>query len=310
MGISRRLPRADEERTVAINKAKQELGTVIPAEITVTNATKVRLLAMYLAWKGANDNIQIAEFAKTTATALVESTKETAAMFIRHFIMVFNMGVERGVYTAEQRTFFYLDVANDALPAIVSEADITLWGNRIIDGDALRVAAGGAAMSNPTAAEVATAFGNFNTANIDQEVKTADFKAKLLVRTNLREDADAVILKVWDETETFYNELPAETKRDKCRPWGIVYISDVEVTINVEVLKDGTTTPVDGASTNLAESDTTRVANAAGMLQFKTTVADLVTLNTNKPGFVQNTTVVNFVPGQVLYSVTVMLVPV
>ncbi len=308
MGVTRKLPRTDEERTVAINKAKRELGIVIPAEVTLTLATKTRLNALFISWKNANDTIQTDEYNKTTATSLVESTKITASLFIRHFIMVFNMGVERDVYTAEQRAFFYIDINSDALPPITTEEDIILWGNRIVDGDGRRVTAGGAAMANPTAAEVSTALTAFVNANNDQEVKTAAWKASLLVRTNLRTEADAVILKVWDESETFYNELPAPTKRDKCRPWGVVYVSDVEVTINLEVVKDADGTPIGGASTHFVEGDTTHISTADGVEQIKTTVADLATLVTNHPGFVENTVVVNFTTGVTVYNVTVRMV--
>ncbi len=308
MSIKRRLPRTDDERTIAVNTAKTELGVVIPAEVPFTPPTKTRELALYTNWKSANDNVQSTEREKFNATILVESTKATAALFSRHFIMVFNFGVERAVYPKGDRAFYYLDKNSDALPPIVTEEEIILWGNRIVDGDAARVAAGGAAMANPTAAEVGTALTAFSNANNDQDVKTAAWKAALLVRTNLKTEADAVILKMWDEAETFYNELPAATKRDKCRPWGVVYVSDTVITINITVVKDGTAIPIDAASTFFKEGDSTHLSDALGIIQIKTTAADRATLITNKPGFMQNTHVVTFLTGVTIYTVVINMV--
>ncbi len=310
MSTTRRLPRTDEERTIAINKAKNELAIVLPAEITITPSTKVRLLSIFTDWKDANDDIQLSEAAKTNATILVETTRNNCSMFIRHFIMVFNFGVERGVYPAGDRNFYYLDAGSDALPALGTEEEIILWGNRIVDGDAARVTAGGAAMSNPTAAEVSTVLTAFTSANNDQNVKTAAWKADVLVRTNLRPEADKVILKVWDETETFYNELPAPTKRDKCRPWGVVYENSETITINLEIINNVTNAPIDEASTFFEEGNTTLLSNAAGVTQIKTSVADLATLKTSKTGYTDDTTVVTFVPGQIVYAVTIRMIPV
>ncbi len=224
--------------------------------------------------------------------------------------MVFNLGVDRGKYTAAQRLNFHLPEDSDVLPDVASEDNLLLWAQRIVVGDPIRVAAGGAAMSNPTAAEVGTALTAYQVAKNDQTLKESVYKATLDVINAARPEAEAVILKVWDETETFYNEQPAPAKRDKGREWGIVYISKTPVTINLTLLNKSTGAQLDAVATHFEEGDTDGVTNALGQQQVITTVADLATFVSVKPGFTTITTEVPLVIGTLIYNIEIKMIPV
>ena len=308
--ITRNLAKSDDEVTTAINKAANTLGIVLPGEISITPPTKVRLLAIAPLWSNGilarNNSIA----AKTGATAIMDDTQDTLSMIASHFFQVFNFGVSRGKYLATDRAFFHLAIDSSALPNMNSEANLLLWANRIVVGDAARVTAGGAAMSNPTAAEVGDALIAFQAAKNNQDVKEAAYKATLLVLNGLRPEADAVILKVWDETESFYNELPAPAMRDKGRLWGIRYSTKTMVTINLTFLNNVTSAPIDEVATHFDEGDTDHVSNALGIEQIITTVADLATFVSVKAGYTTDTTAVPIVTGTLIYNVVIKMIPV
>jgi hypothetical protein len=282
----------------------------LPGEISITPPTKVRLLAIAPLWSDAILTRDDSIASKTGATAVVDSTQVTLAMFVSHFFQVFNFGVARGKYLNTDRAFFHLPIDSSVLPNMDSEANLLLCSNRIIVGDAARVTAGGAAMSNPSAAEVGAALIAFQAAKNDQDVKEAAYKATLLVLNGLRPEADAVILKVWDETESFYNELPAPAMRDKGRLWGIRYITKTMVTINLTLLNNVTSAPIDAVDTHFEEGDTDHVSNPLGIEQIITTVADLATFVSVKPGYTMDTTAVPLVVGTLIYNVVIRMIPV
>jgi len=310
MSISRRLPNSDDTLTTVIRTAFARMGIVLPVQIPFSAATQAFLTSFIALWNAAlmTKDETLAE--QTAATELVDADRVKLRMFISHFIQVFNLGVARGEYTAAQRSFFNLPIDSDALPSLDTDADLLLWGGRIVDGDARRLTAGGAAMSNPTAAQVSSALHNFTTTSTAQALKVLAFQDASTVVVNLRPDGNKLALKIYDEGEAFYNELPPATKRERCRPWGIRYVSDVTITITMTIVDSVTLKAIAGASTYLVEGDTTHIANAAGIDVIETTAADEATLITNAAGYVQDTTVVTFVTGVTAYAITVKMVAV
>jgi hypothetical protein len=143
-------------------------------------------------------------------------------MYISHYFQAYNNGIERGVFDKESRILYGLSENQSSVPSLGSEADITYWGGKIETGDAARVAAGGAPMSNPTAAEVKAMVDSFVAKNTSQGLaKTAYSTAQEALSAELPK-AIKVVIKVWDEVETFYDQLDISAKRAKCREWGVV----------------------------------------------------------------------------------------
>jgi len=286
------------------------MGIVIPSEITLRPTTKTRLIALQGNWKNAQNDRVAAMANKTNAKALAVTTKADSELYIRHFILVFNLGVERNIYTKAQRAFFYLDKNNDKLHDVGSAEKIILWGERIVDGDARRITAGCTPMANPSAAEVDEKLQALINASNNQSLKTSVWKDTLQVLVRFRKEAKAVIKKIWDETETFYSELPPPAMRDKGRLWGIVYKSDTEMIINLKVVSSVTNQPVEEAVISFSQSGTIHVANQFGASQFKTTVADRATLTSSKAGFKSITTEINFENDVVDYDLVIRMEPV
>ncbi len=307
MGQTRKKVNSDETITKAINKAVETLGIVAPGDIAITPDTAIKVVAVNTDWNTCMGNVDTALFAQTTSTADSDASKLIAKMFISHFIQAFNNGIERGYFTRQQRTFFHLDVNSNALPPIDSEADIKLWGGRIVNGDALRVAAGGNPMSNPATAEVSDALKNYTINNNTQANNIAAYKTALEKLDGLRSAAMAIILKVWDESEAFYNHLPPPTKRAKCRTWGVKYVSDQIITINLTFEDSITSLPIDKTSTFLLEGNTTHLGNPQGIVEIKTTAADEATLTTIAPGYAQTKTLITFETDVYEYTMTIKM---
>ena len=235
--IARILPETIDMRQEALSLAKNKLDSLPAGTNPLTAATTTRLNATVTDFLAKVQAVATAAFAYNGNTVLKESTQATCLMFTSHFIQVFNLGVKRGVYTAAQRDFFNLPIGSDALPDMVKASDLLMWCTRLVDGDALRITAGGAAMSNPTTAQLDTTLTAFTNAfNAHSNFKDAlDLAQEAL--EGILDEADKVIKKVWDELETFYNEESDESRRDNCREWGVVY-----VTVGSEKAMSGTVT--------------------------------------------------------------------
>ena len=72
-----------------------------------------------------------------------------------------------------------------------------------------------------------------------------------------RPEADAVVEKVWDEVETFYNEETPASIRRKAREWGIIYVSDIQLTFNIHAKDSVSNNPIEAVVCELTETGNT-----------------------------------------------------
>jgi hypothetical protein len=305
---SRRLPISDEGRLRALNAGKTKNDSIpLPNQFLTAN-TKSRLNAMQLQFQTAMQNRSNALAAQGGSTATVNTAFENGRNHVSHFIQVFNFGVTRNVYPAAHRAYYTLDIGNDRLPQLKTEADVTTWGMRISAGDAARIAAGGTAMSNPTVTDVAAALTAFNTANTSQSgLKDAYDDAQEAVEA-LREEADKVIKKVWDEVETFFNEETPASKRRNSREWGVVYLSDIDLTFNFTVTDSVTNAPIASVIIDLEETGNTITTDAAGAGQMISKISDECNFKFTHPDYVVQEVNVLLPTGTTVFAVNVALV--
>lgn len=145
---------------------------------------------------------------------------------ISHFIQVFNMGSDRGVYQAGDRKMYHLEVENDTLPKLSSENDLTHWGKRIIQGDKKRMThKGRLAMVNPSADDVNKALAQFEDAKFSQESAKGEATKEHHEVIDLIPEIDDLIRDIWDEVEFHFRKEPSQEKRRLAREWGVVYVS-------------------------------------------------------------------------------------
>lgn len=286
MSIRRRLPQSDEQRVRAINSAKNKMDNPGPDGNFLTTPTQTRLDDIYTNFNEAKNEAALALGNQAESTEDVVPKKLNAAKFVSHFIQVFNLGVSRGRYPKAHRAYYQLDINSEAVPPLTSEADITLWGQHIAEGDALRTGVGGDDMENPTAVEVAAAVLLFTNANTGQSTLKDTYDDMLEAIDALRPEADGVIKKVWDEVETFYNEEEAASKRRNAREWGVIYVSDIPLTFHITVTDGNTSLPLEGVLVEMLETGNDVTTNSAGQADLVSNIsAEVCTLQFTKAGY-------------------------
>jgi hypothetical protein len=309
MSISRHKPRSVKEVEKALFAAKKRMDSVSPAEMAITAPTQTALTDENTKINNLVTASNAALYSQIKATNQMDTAKAKARMFISHYFQAYNNGIAREVFDKESRILYGLAENQSSVPPLGSEADITYWGSKVITGDAARVDAGGTAMSNPKADEVKTKLDDFVEKNTTQGLaKTAFGTAQENLSAELP-TAIKVVTKVWDEVETFYDELEISAKRAKCREWGVVYESDVAVTINLTVKNKTTADAIDAALVTIVESGNDTNTDALGKAELKTSIAFGITLETSKAGFLTQVTPLEFETGITQYNLTIELMP-
>lgn len=267
--LTRKLPGTDISRQRALNTAKNKNDITTPGTGPLTANTETRLNAMNGNYNSALTDRANAKAGQTANTPVKDAAIENLRMYVSHFIQVFNLGVRRSVYVAAHRSFYQLNVNSEALPNMEDEDDVLLWANRLVTGDAQRILAGGAAMANPSIAQVTTVqtatVTIFNAHSLLSEA--LDTAEEALAALN--DDTDSLIKRVWDEVETFFGEEEPSSKRENARRWGVIYVtSGAPATLTGLVKEAGVGRP--NTEVLLVETGLTAITNAEGRYSMQT----------------------------------------
>lgn len=223
----RQLPNTDATRITALDALLAKAGLVPEAERPYPAALHTQLGTLAPQFKAEAQQAGTALSAQSSATT--QATLDFLALQtgVSHYIQVFNLGVARGVFPREARAHYQLDVSSAALPALATQADVTLWAGRIATGEAARLAADPAAipMALPSAAEIATAAGKYAASSALQSEKKDAYDDEQDDVAALRPAVDELITDIWDIIEFSYRKEPGPSKRRRCREWGLVYIT-------------------------------------------------------------------------------------
>lgn len=313
----RRLPRTDEERNSALTSGKTKKDSVPPAENVLSAQTTLRLDTQQPLFGQKMIERGVALSNQAGSTMPLTPLKERARMFISHFIQAFNNGIERGMFPANARGFYQLNVSSKAVPSLDSEEKIITWGDRLIAGDPLRVAAGGAAMAMPDITEVNTEHSAFKAENTLQNNLKGAYDVAQEAVENLRPDADSLIVRMWNEIETAYSEESAPSKRRKSRQWGVVYVlspgetpSPDDYSIIGNATSQVTGLPLAGVAVKVLETDETYLSDDDGNFFIPVLTAATYSLEVSKPGFIPQTLPGIVVTEDEITEVDVQLIPV
>ena len=146
-----------------------------------------------------------------------------ARIYLSHFIRVMNMAIYRGDLPAETRAFYGLATNESTVPTLNTDNELMSWGRRIIEGEEFRIRKGGSPITNPTIAVVKVRFENFLEAyNYHKTLikKTLDYAERT---SDMRKEADRIILEIWNEVEASFRSLTEEERREKCENYGLIY---------------------------------------------------------------------------------------
>ena len=307
--MTRRLPTSDPGRKRVLDKALAKNTSLPPAEKPLTPATEARLALFQPLFKNAMLARAAALSGQVGATAPEDASFVLGKMHISHFIQGFDNGIKRGTFVREHRAMYQLPVGSDAFPRLITEAEITEWAGNLHDGDLLRIADGGAPMSNPTIAEVDLATADFIAKSGAQSGKVTAYDNAQHAVELMRPEADAIIKKIYDESETFYNEEEPASMRRKCRLMGIVYVSDIKITFHLSVKDSVTHIGIPEPQAELVETGAIKTLSATGTADVQSTLsAEEATFEFTHPDYVTLQTTVILTDGVLEYTVEVEMV--
>ena len=220
----RRLPNTDTARIGALRKAidmeMRQTPDNQPASFKTLNEAKVLCSRFEAAVKQFRFHYD--EMAKCNKR--FQPLCRMARLYVSHFIQVLNMTILRNEIKAEYKELYQLSPDDYTLPDLASEKALTEWGQRIIDGENKRLAQrGGTPIYNPTIAKVRVHYDIFIEARYERDRYKKQMQRSLDQLNSLREEIDALILKIWDEVESYYNAIAGEERIEMCRKYGIIY---------------------------------------------------------------------------------------
>lgn len=281
---ARRLPKSVLGFQKAMDDAKSK-ATSSP-EQAITEETMVTLDTIQPDYNAKVLAMNAALSGQINASALENSALNVCRMYDSHFLQVFNLGIARGVYPASARTFFGISASDDKLPALTKENDVMHWAEAIVSGDAARVTAGGAPMTNPTAAEVNAKLTDFKTKRSTQsEMKDAYDSAQQAVG-GMFDTVKQLVVDMWDEIEFYYRHEPDEaSKRRRCREWGVVYVSDKKGKVLGMVSDINTGLPLKNVTVKIIETDEATLTLDTGKYELATTLVGIGTLEFTLEGY-------------------------
>jgi len=220
----RRLPNTDQARLRAI-EAALEKGKITPRkDLAFSQETLEKLQSFYPHLLGAIRQLDAAkqnQFNK--AKEYGEIVKKTR-LYITHFAQVLTMAILREELKPEARAFYGLDPHSQKVPALNLEKDILEWGERIINGEQIRCKQGGNPIYSPSIALVKVHYESFAEAYRYQMILQNITTRSSEVMNRIRDEADKLIQKMWDEVEARFRFLSDDQKRDLSAEYGIVYV--------------------------------------------------------------------------------------
>jgi hypothetical protein len=219
----RRLPNTDAARIRAMKIALEKGKELPPHKMAFSSKTLVRLQKFLPQFENGINLQRQSASSQNTKGKNYNGIEKKARLYLTHFLRVMNMAIFRGELPVETRAYYGLATNEAAIPSINTENELLSWGKRIIEGEEFRIKKGGSPITNPTIAVVKVRFEQFIDAMLHYQTlnnKTLDYALK---NSELRKEADQVILSVWNEVEAFFINEKEESRRKECEAYGLTY---------------------------------------------------------------------------------------
>ena len=289
---TRRLPNSNPTRYNAQRTVAERIAVTPPAQIPITAATQARLALFFPDYKIKYLAVEAALTGQGNLTQQVKTAKQQAIYFVDDFIDAMQNAVKRGTFQASVRALYGLPITKPQRPAIITEQDILDWGDQVHEGETTRIAAGGIPIGFPTLAEVDAAVGNFRTLNLQQAAAKDTYDSAQEALDALNAEADRLILKIWNEIETAFDEGNKSSMRRRAREWGVKYVptagqgpSPDEFSIQGKVTIEGTATGIADAEVKVVETGETVLTESNGDYLVAYLLPGTYTLEITKAGY-------------------------
>jgi len=219
------------DRTKVLEKTSEKATSTPADQWAISTETQTRLTTLYPAFRQEIAERQ-EQFAKQAEASEVENAQQVVLhRCVSHFFQVFNLAVERGVFSASDRLYYGLNASQSELPKLSTEQDLTTWALNLIMGEQKRTqqtdpeAADPVPMSNPSAAEVQTELMRYNELSSAQSAEKQAFDAENKDVLDMLPEIDELIRDIYDEVEFYYRKETPANRRKLAREWGVSYVS-------------------------------------------------------------------------------------
>ena len=220
----RRLPNTDAARLRAMKDAIKKSMTTSPYQLAFSHGTLQRVKTYTPLFEQAMLRHKQAYQNQVQRSRSYNELSKKARLYISHFMQVMNFMIQRGELPDKTRKFFSLSTKTKGIPALVTDNDLLEWGQRLVEGDMERQKAGGKMITNPTAAVVRVHYEQFASAfHIQKDLQKITHQT-LDKLASMRDQADEIILAVWNEVETHFENLPDDQKRNHAVEYGLKYV--------------------------------------------------------------------------------------
>lgn len=219
----RRLPNTDTARIKAMRIALEKGTELPPHKLAYSSKTIVRLQKFLPQFDHTIQLYHQTMASKNKKSKDYNEILKKARLYLTHFIRVMNMAIFRGDLPVATRAYYGLATDDSTVPSLNHENELLSWGRRIIEGEEFRIRKGGSPITNPTIAVVKVRFENFIEAwtyHTTLEKRTIEYTEK---NSNLRKEADEIILQLWNEIESTHSTIPEERRMSNSEEYGLVY---------------------------------------------------------------------------------------
>ncbi len=219
----RRLPNTDQARIQSLSKAVEQGEQLGYLDLPYAYSIHTQAVNLLSQMERAGYEYQIAYDRQVDFAKEYQKCMKMAKLYVSHFIQVFQLAVIRGEIKQESKSLYHLPLNSHAVPEINTEAALLLWGERVVNGEKLRMEQGAAPIYNPSIAKVRVFYDNFVNARNTKNILQANTRRAMLHLDDLHEAVDALILEIWNAVEGHYKHLPLEERLESCRKFGINY---------------------------------------------------------------------------------------
>jgi hypothetical protein len=219
----RRLPNTDLARLRALRIAFEKGRELPPFKLAFTQAS----------FQKVQSNLHIFESAvqesRQAFNIQVEKSKEynrllkKLKLYMSHFIQVINMAIARGDLLSSDRDYFGFGRNQSKVPLFSTENEVLVWGEKLIQGETLRLKKGLNPVTNPTMAVLKVRYEKYVEAYKFQKILQKNLQRNQIKLIEIRKLIDTIISSVWNEVEDHYKDLPDESKRNNAKIYGVVY---------------------------------------------------------------------------------------
>ena len=225
----RRLPNTDIARIKSLKAALDKGFELSPIDLAYSQQSLARLKAFYNKFEQTVDAYRKAyEFQTGERSRDYQKKLKNTKLYISHFLQVMNLSIMREDLPRLTREYFGIKENSNKVPDFKTEASIIAWGERIIEGEQKRISQGLNPITNPTYGIVRVHYDMFIKAYRSQKLLQNTTASMLSKVAGLRDEANNIILNIWNETERNFSDLSGEDRRKICKEYGVIYYSRKE----------------------------------------------------------------------------------